>query len=89
MEALFQKGYRIFNTPTSYNGTVLDHLAKHMMYLSTATTMLATYPNNWYVPTTVPSLLLDLYGIRCRCQAVASNNNQPQRGTHRHQSTKK
>jgi hypothetical protein len=26
----------IFNMPTSYDGTLLDHLAEHIMYLSTS-----------------------------------------------------
>jgi hypothetical protein len=33
---VFQKGHRIFNMPTSHDGTLLDHLAEHIRYLSTA-----------------------------------------------------
>jgi hypothetical protein len=32
-EAHFQKGPRTFEMTTSYDGTLLDHLAKHMVYL--------------------------------------------------------
>ncbi len=33
-EAQFQKGSRTFKMPTSYDGTLLDHLAEHMVILS-------------------------------------------------------
>ena len=35
-EAQFQKGSRETNMPATYDGTLLDHLAEHMMHLSAA-----------------------------------------------------
>ena len=55
-EAQFQKGSRETNMPTTFDGTLLDHLAEHMLYTSplplpnglvwiSDMTMVATYPN--------------------------------------------
>ena len=35
-EAPFQKGLRIFNMATSYDSISLDHLADHLIYLSSS-----------------------------------------------------
>jgi hypothetical protein len=35
-EAQLQKGSRTFNMSKSYDGSLLDHLAEYMIYLSTA-----------------------------------------------------
>jgi hypothetical protein len=39
-EAQLQKGSRTFNMYTSYDGSLLDHIAEYMIYLSTASSFL-------------------------------------------------
>ena len=52
-EALFQKGSRIFNTATSYNSISLDHLANHLIYLSSSFSfwfsLITSYNDNFHL----------------------------------------
>ena len=52
-EAPFQKGSRIFNMVTSYEVISLDHLAEHMIHLSTASSfwfsLNSSYDNEFHL----------------------------------------
>ena len=52
-EALFQKGSRIFNTATSYYNNSLDHLANHLIHLSSSSSfwfsLNSSYDNEFHL----------------------------------------
>jgi hypothetical protein len=66
-EAHFQKGSCTFKMPTSYDGTLLDHQAKHMVYFL----MLATAANVVVVVVVVSAVIVTVVMVLVAVVALA------------------